>query len=54
MNDPWCLPTVPSITTNQTPDIKYVPGTVIVGDHGQYVFTRGYHEIAGVRIYDEN
>jgi hypothetical protein len=53
VDDDWFLPTAPSITTNQTPEIKYVPGTVVVGDHGEYIMTRGYHEIAGVRIYDE-
>lgn len=32
--------------------MKYVPSTVGVNIHGRYV-TRGYTEISGVRIYDD-
>jgi len=32
---------------------KHVPSTVVIGDHGQPVVTRGYTEIAGLRIYDD-
>jgi hypothetical protein len=38
--------------TGPTP-IRYVPSTVIVGDYGEPVVTRGYTEISGFRIYDE-
>lgn len=39
--------------TIEPTSIKYVPGTVIVGDYGEPVLTRGYIEISGVRIYDD-
>ena len=32
--------------------LKRVPSTVVIGPHGRMV-TRGYTEIGGVRIYDD-
>lgn len=32
---------------------KYVASTVVVGPSGQPVVTRGYMEIGGMRIYDD-
>jgi hypothetical protein len=33
--------------------IKHFPGTVVVGPHGQAVFTRGYTEIGNIRVYHD-
>lgn len=39
--------------SSNNPTVKHVPSTVVVGPHGQPVVTRGYTEIGGLRIYDD-
>jgi hypothetical protein len=34
-------------------DWKHVPSTVVIGRRGLPVVTRGYVEISGIRIYDD-